>query len=165
MTPQEARILSYIWTLKHSESRGTVQQHHSSRAAAQLPEWNRPSPRSTGSDWPAPAAPPNSPGLWSRHSADSGQDITSHSQTSANSQPILCSIMGLLCSLHRLWCLRRHHLRVMALSWDCRESDHCTRDPDTTVRIFQHDNNIKQLISRKLTWNDCSVVKNLPFGD
>lgn len=46
-------------------------QFAAGRQLHKLPVWSRPFRRSKASDWPAPAAPPNSPALWSRRSADS----------------------------------------------------------------------------------------------
>lgn len=73
-------------------------------SSGQLPGWNHRSRRSTASDWPAPAAPPNSPVLWNRRSADSDSKHThTYRVTSANSYIYIIQTMGLLCSLLTLF--------------------------------------------------------------
>ncbi len=116
-TPREAKINLCIhghwkppsviksWGYKQP-AEGTVQQRDVSGAAGRIPEWNRPSRRSTASDWPAPAAPLNSPGPWSRRSADSekkahGPGVKTR-VTSANFHTFILSIMAPLSSLQKL---------------------------------------------------------------
>lgn len=94
---------------------------HQQQSRSFLPEWNRQSQRSTASDWPAPAAPPSSPGPWNRRSADSEKNPgkqQANTVTSADFYTFSCGIIGLLCSPLMLWSALRH-LRVMAWSSGC----------------------------------------------
>lgn len=83
-TPREGRVTSHIWTLKNSpwiiQKTISDQGEFCQLVAGRLPVWNCRSRRSKASGWPAPAAPLSSPGLWSRHSADSEGDADKHKQ-------------------------------------------------------------------------------------
>lgn len=142
MTPREGQIKSYIWTVKSTISNGASR---GSSAAAWHPRrrcgsvtWVKPSVSEEHSVWLASSSSSSELSraleqalswLWEKTQTH----IYTQAQTevtSANFNTFVFSIMGLLCSLLKLWS-RLHHLRVIAGSSGCTVSDACSKTPRT----------------------------------
>lgn len=140
MTPREGQIKSYIWTVKstisHRASRGNRAAVWHQRRRHGSVTWVNPSVSEEHSVWLASSSSSSELSraleqalswLWEK--------TQTHTQaqtevTSANFNTFVFSIMGLLCSLLKLWS-RLHHLRVMAGSSGCTVSDACSKRPRT----------------------------------